>query len=306
MFENKITPNNLSNKPLVRALARATCVWMFVFVLSFDSAIAQQSPAIQPCTESSAAPAKTISAVEKTTITRNAIDDTVPTDSAVEKVIEPYGVKVRELENVIGKLDGELRKTPIGAGSLGNFVTDGLRTIAARKAGHPIPLLITNSGGLRKSVISPGDLRAANIFELLPFENALIELDLSGTQLTKLLEVVLKGRDAQSGARIRYRVNAENNPEVVDIKLVSANGSETEIDPKASYRVVTIDYLLNLASGSYAILQEGKNATPIGITMRDAMMEYVKSETAAGRTIKPTDDKRFSLVGPPGSQEVNP
>ena len=306
MFENKITLNNLIPKPLVRALARATCFLVFLFVVNCELAVAQQSTAIQPCTEASAASTKTTSAVEKTTTTRNAIDDTVPVDSAVEKVIEPYGVKVRELENVIGKLDGELRKTPIGAGSLGNFVTDGLRTIAARKAGHPIPLLITNSGGLRKSAISPGDLRAANIFELLPFENALIELDLSGTQLTKLLEVVLKGRDAQSGARIRYLVNAENNPEVVDIKLVSANGSETEIDPRASYRVVTIDYLLNLASGSYAILQEGKNATPLGITMRDAMMEYVKSETAAGRTIKPSDDKRFSLVGPPANQEVNP
>jgi hypothetical protein len=63
------------------------------------------------------------------------------------------------------------------------------------------------------------------------------------------------------------------------------------------YRLVTIDYLLQLKSGSYAILQEGKNVTPIGITMRDALLQYVKSETEAGSTIKPALDGRFVLVG---------
>ena len=103
-------------------------------------------------------------------------------------------------------------------------------------------------------------------------------------------------RDAQSGARIRYRLNAQKRPEIVSVKLLDAAGQENEIDPKATYTIVTIDYLLNLASGNYSILQEGRNAKPLGITMRDAVTNYIKAETAAGRPIKATLDRRFVSV----------
>ena len=40
---------------------------------------------------------------------------------------------------------------------------------------------------------------------------------------------------------------------------------------------------MNLGSGAYAMLQEAKSRTPFNITIRDAIMDYVKAETAAGR-----------------------
>jgi 2',3'-cyclic-nucleotide 2'-phosphodiesterase (5'-nucleotidase family) len=132
-------------------------------------------------------------------------------------MLKPYSGKVRALNVVIGKLDGELRKGSVGAGSLGNFVTDGIRSQASAKLGKPVLLAITNSGGLRKNTIAPGDLRAADIFELLPFENALTEVDLTGEQLLKLLNVVVSSGDALSGARITYRMNANKRPEMIGI-----------------------------------------------------------------------------------------
>lgn len=290
MIENKNTPHGS-----IETLFRTT-IFLLLMLSGSCVFVVAQSTAIQPCTESSAAKTKPRSPVVNTSVTQTAVGENIPADEAVTKILSPYSVKVRELENVIGKLDGELKKTPIGAGSLGNFVTDGLRAQASRKVGRYVPVVITNGGGLRKNVIAAGDLRAADVFELLPFENALVELDLTGQQLRNLLEAVLKGRDAQSGARIRYRVNADNTPEAVSIRLVSPHGDEVDINPNATYRIVTIDYLVNLSSGSLSILKEGKNLTPIGVTMRDAMMEFVKSETAAGRTIKSTIDDRFVLV----------
>jgi 2',3'-cyclic-nucleotide 2'-phosphodiesterase (5'-nucleotidase family) len=268
-------------------------------------AVAQQSTAIQPCTEASASSkskanakkaGKKLSTIVKATVSQTAIDETLPDDAAVQKIIAPYAVKVRELETVIGKLEGELRKGGVGGGSLGNFVADGLRAVASRELGHYVPLMITNSGGLRKNSITAGELRTADIFELLPFENALIEIELSGEQLRKLLTAAVKRGDAQSGARIHYRLNEQKDPEIVSVNLVGEEGTEVAIDSNKTYRLVTIDYLLQLKSGSYAILQEGKNVTPIGITMRDALLEYVKSETGAGRTIKPALDGRFVPV----------
>ena len=112
-------------------------------------------------------------------------------------------------------------------------------------------------------------------------------------------------RDAQSGARINFKYNDRDRPEFISGKLVDESGKEQEIDPNKIYTIVTIDYLLRLKSGAYAILQEAQRSTPLNITLRDAVMNYVKSETAAGRPIKVTVDNRFVQVGPgPKSTET--
>lgn len=220
----------------------------------------------------------------------------MPDDPEVQKVIAPYSEKVRDLSKVIGRLDGGLTKTGVGAGTLGRFVTEGMRAQATAKLKKPVTLAIMNAGGLRKNEISAGDLRASDIFELLPFENALIAVDVTGVQLARLLQIVT--RDAQSGARIQFKWNDQSRAEFISGKLLDESGKEQEIDSNKIYTIVTIDYLLRLASGSYAILQEAKATTPLNITLRDAIMDYVKSETAAGRTLRPITDDRFVQVGP--------
>jgi 2',3'-cyclic-nucleotide 2'-phosphodiesterase (5'-nucleotidase family) len=211
-------------------------------------------------------------------------------------MIAPYSAKVRELDAPIGKLVGQLKKGGMGAGSLGNFVADALRSRAEAKLGRPVLLAITNSGGLRKNEFAEGSISSSDIYQLLPFENALVVLDLTGEQLRRFLNVVVTHRDAQSGARITYRTNEEKKSEIVTVKFGGASG-ETEIDPKATYTIVTIDYLVK-RGGDYSILQEAKNVRPLNLTMRDAVLDYVKAETAAGRVIKSTLDGRFRYDKP--------
>ena len=230
------------------------------------------------------------------------IDETIPEDKGLEATLERYTARVRALEVVIGKLDGDLKKTGLGAGTLGNFVADGLRAEAGARLGRPVVLAVLNSGGLRKNTIAEGDLRSSDIYELLPFENELIQIDMTGEQVLRLLSVVVANREVQSGARITFR-QAGDRRELVSAKLL-VNGREEAIDPKRVYSILTIDYLLQLASGRYSILQEGKNVKPVGVTMRDALIDYVKSETAAGRSIKAELDGRFvSLKSDTSSHE---
>lgn len=245
-----------------------------------------QATAIQPCQPAPSPPRARLLSV----------DDSVPADPDVEKIIAPYREKVRELSKVIGRLEGGLTKTGVGAGTLGNFVSDGMRAEAKAKLGKPVVLAVMNAGGLRKNEIAAGDIRASDIFELLPFENALVALEVTGVQLAKILQVAT--RDAQSGARIQFKYNERDRPEFISGKLVDEDGTEQEIDPNKIYTIVTIDYLLRLNSGAYAILQEAKKATPLNITLRDAVMDYVKAETAGGRAIRGTVDNRFVQVGP--------
>lgn len=241
------------------------------------------------------APAKDLGA----RVTETQVDSAIKDDAAVDRMLETYSPKVRELSTVIGTLKGELRKGGTGAGSLGNFVTDGLLAEARKKLGKSVALAITNAGGLRKSTMSEGDIHLSDIWELLPFENVLVQFDLTGEQLLKLLNQVLTHRDAQSGARIVYRVGGDNKSELVTARLL-IDGHETEIDPQATYTVVSIDYLLKRQpttpsdeEGNYSVLGKAQKIEPLGLTMRDAMIQYVKDETAAGRSIRTNLDGRF-------------
>jgi 2',3'-cyclic-nucleotide 2'-phosphodiesterase (5'-nucleotidase family) len=252
-----------------------------------------QATAIQPCQPTTTPPRARLLTV----------DASVPADPDVEKIIAPYREKVSELSKVIGRLEGGLAKKGPGAGTLGNFVSDGMRAQAKAKLGKPIALAIMNSGGLRKNDIAAGDLRASDIFELLPFENALVALDVTGAQLTNIIAVATK--DAQSGARIQFKYNDRDRPEFISAKLIDENGNEQEIDPNKTYTIVTLDYLLRLNSGAYALLKEAKSDAPLNITLRDAVMNYVKSETAAGRPIRAAVDNRFVQVGP-GPKSTEP
>ena len=237
--------------------------------------------------------------------TETLIDSALDDDPAVGKMLAAYSPKVRELDVVIGRLRGELRKGGTGAGSLGNFVTDGMRWQAARKTGQTITLAVMNGGGLRRSTIGEGELRARDIFELLPFENALVTVDFTGEQLKRLLDIILKSNEAQSGARIVYKTTADKKNEAESVKLREAAG-ENEIDPAKTYTVVTIDYIYNVGGARWGIFREGSNMKALGITLREALMNYVKSETAAGREIKPTLDGRFSLDKENSAPEVKP
>jgi len=271
-----------ASRELLRALA------LMVFVVP----VFGQGAAIEPCQSKPGVTQQQPDARAN----RILVDESIPPDKDVEKLLAPYSEKVLELSKVIGRLEGDLKKTGVGGGSLGAFVTNGMRAQAEAKLGKPVTLAIMNVGGLRKNEISAGELRASDIFELLPFENALVALDVTGAQLAQLLQVVT--RDAQAGARIQFKWNDRDRAEFISGKLLDASGKEQEIDPNKIYTIVTIDYLLRVAGGPYAILHEAKNQTPLNLTLRDSIMNYVKAETAARRPIRSTVDNRFVQIGP--------
>ena len=283
-------------KNLIRQMVRQVSPHSLSLLLLFVvAAYTQAQPAAKP--QSSPAPGADVHA----RVTETQIDSSISDDPAVDQMLAVYAPKVRELETVIGKLKGELRKGGVGAGSLGNFVTDGILAEARLKLGNSINLAVTNGGGLRKNTIAEGELRQRDIFELLPFENALVEFDMTGAQVLTLLKQVVSHRDAQSGARIKYVNDADNRPQLDSVRLL-IDGQEQEIDPNAVYKVICIDYLwkrnsttVSETEGNYSVLGQAKKIEPLGLTIRDAIIDYVKRETAAGRDIKTNLDGRFLL-----------
>jgi 2',3'-cyclic-nucleotide 2'-phosphodiesterase (5'-nucleotidase family) len=229
--------------------------------------------------------------------TQSLIDASIPDDAALDTMLGPYRVKVRELDTVIGSLEGTLIKGRVVGGSMGNFVTDAVREQAQRQLGKPLALAILNRDGLRKNTIAQGSLRARDIFEILPFENELLAVDLTGAQLRHLLETLMSNLDlAQSGARIKYQTNEKGRYEIVSLKLIGPTGALEEIDPARTYTIVTVDFIMT-RGGAYDFLKEIKTVSPLNLKIRDAVTAYVKAMTAAGLVIKATEDGRIEGPG---------
>jgi len=286
-------------------LNRLMCTMILATTLFLTAQVSfAQATAIEPCQAATTSKASGPTKAGQNA-TQTLVDSSIPDDPELLKLIAPYSVKVKALSTVIGTLDGTLTKTMIGAGTLGHFVTDAILAQTRRVSKKNVVLAVTNAGGLRKNEIASGQLRASDIFELMPFENELITLDLTGEQLKKILQIGT--RDAQAGAQIEYRWNEQNRTEVISTKLLDAKGVAGDIDPKSTYTIVTIDYLYKLHSGAYAVLQEGTNLTQLNLTIRDAVTEYIRGETAAGRHIKSQTDNRYVQIGPgPVKQETPP
>ena len=296
------------DKTEVFKLTRLLRTFLFLTALFVASTtvFAQSSTIIEPCPAlPTQTPALNIPAKVGAKVSESPVDSSIPDDPAVRDMLAPYREKVAALSMVIGKLEGNLKKDAVGAGTVGNFVTDAMLRVANQKSGKNVVLALTNAGGLRKNEIAAGELRVSDIFELMPFENSLLVFDLTGAQILKILQAGT--RDPQAGARIQYRWNAQNRTEVISAKLIDQQDHEREIDPSATYSVVTIDYLYNLKSGTYAVLQEAKDVKPLNTTLRDAVLSHIKEETAAGRSIKPKIDNRFVQIGPgPTNPQVPP
>src|ERR1041384_4249912 len=101
-------------KNFIRKILRSGAAQL-LWLLLLGVCVAQAQPAAKP--QSSPAQGSDVHA----RVTETQIDSSISDDPAVNQMLAPYAPKGRELETVIGKLKGELRKGGVGAGSLGNF-----------------------------------------------------------------------------------------------------------------------------------------------------------------------------------------
>jgi 2',3'-cyclic-nucleotide 2'-phosphodiesterase (5'-nucleotidase family) len=99
-------------------------------------------------------------------------------------------------------------------------------------------------------------------------------------------------------------VNQDKKKEIVSVKLVGPDGSEREVDPAATYLVVTHDYIINVG-GRYSFLKE-LSPQFVGITLRDSVIDYVKAASAGGRAVRATLDGRYVSENPANEEAEKP
>ena len=166
-----------------------------------------------------------------------------------------------------------------------NFAADALMEMAQLHSEQKIDIAITNKGGLRSN-IAAGTVTFGDVYNVFTFENRLALLTLTGEQLTLLCKEIAKvGGEAISGMRLEI---------TKDGKLVDATVNGKAIEPQATYRIATLDYLAQ-GNDNLTTLAQGTDLEVTKLLLRDLMVEYIKKETANGRKISAACDGRITV-----------
>ena len=147
-----------------------------------------------------------------------------------------------------------------------------------------VDLSFINTGGHRTS-LNKGAITIGNTFEIYPFDNAIVYVDLKGEYLSKIFEQFAKISPQGFSSNVQLIIQ--------DKKAVSVLINGQKIDENKSYKIITVDYLSEGNDG----LEELKNASSIyrsNIFLRDMIISYVKQRTARGEKIDfPAEKERL-------------
>ncbi|MBI5495727.1 MAG: 5'-nucleotidase C-terminal domain-containing protein [Deltaproteobacteria bacterium] len=229
----------------------------------------------------------------ETAVSRNlvAVDDSVPAaPDLAQKLVGPRLAVEKEMHEVLGQSARALtRRRPDGPdGLMGNLLADVMRTAAAESTGKPVDVAFTNKGGVRGD-LPKGPLTRGDILEVMPFDNGIVVLEISGAELQEVLDrSSTHGGDPWSGVSFR----------IVDRKAVDVKVGDAPLDLARTYRLCTNDYIVD-GGGRYEALKRAKNVNRTGILIRDALLAHVQRETEAGRLVDSTVGGRILSVDAP-------
>ncbi len=163
---------------------------------------------------------------------------------------------------------------------LSNYTADILVKAGQDMTKKPVTLALVNNGGLRAS-INKGDVTVGDIFKVFPFENELVVLSLSGTDVMELFKrMAAIGGEGLAGCELVVKDN----------KVQSLKVDGRPVDPNKEYWLATIDYLADGNSGM-SVLLNAKERINVGTRLRDIMIEYVEQDSV----IQPELDQRIVI-----------
>ncbi len=167
--------------------------------------------------------------------------------------------------------------------ALSNWFVDIVMARTQQLAGKKVDIGIVNFGGIRIDM-PKGDIILDDMLSMFPFKNQLVYVEHTGKQIRNILESMAAGRFQVLGG---VRVVADGG------KLLSAEIGGEPIDDEKVYGLATISFLLGGGDG----LSLEQNALSVTLFEQediiDAVLDFVCSETAAGRPIEYKKDGRI-------------
>lgn len=197
-------------------------------------------------------------------------DKIIEKDNSMDEFLEPYRSLLEEkMDLVIGDLPIELTKSKPNS-NLGNWFADMLLDEAtAIFKDHKVDFAIQNYGGLRVNAFAKGPITKGDIFELMPFDNYLVLVELDADRVQSLMD-----RIAHYGG---WPICRSLQFTIQDSAAVSVLINEIPIDEKKTYYAAMPDYVAN--GGDDCHFLKGANIIDSGIYIRDVIIQHIEKKT---------------------------
>lgn len=195
--------------------------------------------------------------------------DLYPPDKTITEAIKIWKEKVESgFDEIIGYAKNNLLKSEQES-NLGNLICDAL------VERYNADVAFQNSGGIRAE-LKKGDIKIRDVFNVLPFDNDVIILKMSGAELLEALETSVEGSHGilqVSGIEMVY------NPKLPAFKrVISAKVKNQPIDKEKIYTVVTNSYITESEGTAYAVFKQAKYIEDTFDILRDVVIDYIKNK----------------------------
>ena len=217
-----------------------------------------------------------------------AVTRSVPKDPDISKMVERYSALAAPLaEKAIGSIKSSITKDAktSGESALGDVIADA-QLYATAETERAVAAFM-NPGGIRSDLIYnssdkglPENVTYADAFSVQPFSNTLVTMNLTGSQIDKLLEQQFDNPQAgenrilqvSRGFAYTWSQSAPTGGKV-DINSIKIEG--IPINANSSYRITVNNFLAD-GGDNFEVLTAGTN--PIyGAVDLEALVEYFKA-----------------------------
>ncbi len=214
------------------------------------------------------------------------ITDSLSTNQDIEKVIAPYRKRINEsLDSVISYSKRTYSKTDgLFNTAIGNMMADAVfeeaNPIFKSRTGHPIDMVLLNHGGIR-AIISEGPITARTAYNVMPFENSVVVIEMKGHKVLELVDYLVTERRAHPIKNLQIILNTDGS-------LISATINNNPIDKTETYYVATNDYLYN-GGDRMTFFKPNDSLYVLHYKIRNVLIDYFTKHD----TIAPVIDNRF-------------
>lgn len=212
----------------------------------------------------------------------------VAEDPAETAIIQHYKELVKPIASkVIGHLDADVTRTANtgGESALGDLIADAQLADPSVVGSFGTPVIaLMNPGGIRTDLTrsasswgeAPGDVTYEEAFNVQPFNNYLVSLDLTGAQLKDLLREQWSGANAGTGKKVlQVSTGFAYTYSGTTLGDVTLNGAP--LDDAATYRVVTNNFLAG-GGDNFPTFADGRNVYFGGLDI-DAFAAYLSAHS---------------------------
>ena len=202
------------------------------------------------------------------------IGNEVKQDSSIIQLFTPYKKKMTNeitkslsfSPKILERTDGNLQST------LGNLVADlsyeKANELFKNKTGKTVDFSMSNYGGIRAAIMK-GDVTVSNAFELMPFDNTIVVVELNYDKIKALFNYFVAKKRAHPLSK-NIQLTIKN-----DSYNVLINGKAIKKD--RTYFVATSNYLQKGGDGMI-FFSEPESLFDSNFLIRDAIVDYFESK----------------------------